>query len=178
MAPGFVWTRRLTVASAIVILSLAGHAGSGRGIPHVTGLLVALAVALGVTVAVRPGMSSARLALVVLGGEVLLHSIFAMTETHGAGSGGGHHGLVPSGSMVLGHLLASVLAFGALVHGDRILNSWAAFLTAPLGQFSLFVPQPRGCGPSIPTSAAAHWHLALLAHRSNSWRGPPLGMLA
>lgn len=172
MQHGFVWTRRLAVALAVVMLSLLGHAAADGAMPSPVGLLLAVLVGLGLASGTRARMPLAQLTAVVLGGQALMHLLFAVSGDCGP-HGSGSAGLVPSGSMLAGHLVASIAVIGLLRHGDRVLLAWTTLLTSALGvlvEDSCLVPCAAG---SCPGDEPSHVRLARLAHAPLSRRGPP-----
>lgn len=132
----FAVTRCAAVSLVVLSLSLAGHAAGGAELPSTIGVLLALVLSVGLTspVIARP-RSWAWLAVYLLAAQALIHVVLVI-------SGSGHHGapeamtpLVPSASMVGGHLAASVLAATVLASGERALRSWVALLSAALDVF-------------------------------------------
>ena len=165
----FTWTRRVVVSSVVVVLSLAGHAAGSNTLPSAAGLGLALAIAFAFTASVRSGLSPIRLLAVLVAAQALLHVLFVLSSNCVPGS----MILIPSTTTVAGHLLASVVAVLVLRHGDLVLSSWTALLSAVFAAPALTLP-------GIPSTSVlptpvwdARAHGADTHLRSRVRRGPP-----
>ena len=160
------------MALAVVTLSLAGHAAAGGTLPSVLGFAVAVVLAGGLSMLVRAGMSAARMLVLLLGAQALLHTIFIISSDCAMPSG---HvmGLVPSTSMILGHVVASVLAVAVLRHGDEVLTAWTALLTAAFGAPALALPSIPGPRTASVPAWDAHEFGADAPLLDIARRGPP-----
>ena len=129
----FAVTRCVALSLVVLSLSLAGHAAGTAVLPSTLGVFLALVLSIGLTtLAIARPRSWAWLAGYLLAAQALIHVVLVI-------SGSGHHAasaamtpLVPSASMVGGHVAASVVAATVLASGERALRSWAALLSAAL----------------------------------------------
>ena len=169
---GFTWTRRIVVATVVVVLSLSGHAAGSSMLPNLPGLLVALSLTCALTVTVDPRTTPLRMFAFLLGMEVLLHAVFVVSSDHHVGSGAST--LVPSAASVLGHVSAAAIAMVVLRHGDRVLLSWSALLAAVFGAPCVDLPALA----ARPVPVAGPWDARTVGadapFSSHSRRGPPV----
>ena len=162
----------MVLALVVVLVSLAGHAAGSSMLPGLAGLLLAVALSAVLAVAVDPRMSRVRLFGFLLGMEVLLHLVFVVSSEHHVG--GGASMLVPSTASVLGHVAAAVAAVAVLRHGDRVLLSWSALLSAAFGAPSLQLPSIAARPVLVAGPWDAHAVGADAQFSSHSRRGPPV----
>jgi len=163
-------TRAALVASTLLVLTLAGHS-AGNGAVTLAGLLAAtvLSTALAVATTRRP-LSWRRAITVLLGGEALLHLVLTFTSGHGHTSTA-----IDGTTMVVAHVLASLVAAAVLVRAEGIAAAWSAYLRATVGA-SLPVPGAPHAPAHSPrhVSACARRTLAGIRHVL-VLRGPPRG---
>lgn len=173
----FAVTRAAVLTVVVMSLSLAGHAAASADLPSALGVLLAFALSAGLTVsAIAKPRSWAWLVGYLLGAQALIHVVLVV-------SGTGHHAgtaamvpLVPSASMALAHVTASLLAACVLAGGERTVRSWKALLSAALGIVAapgLAVDQPTAIVVDRDRWVAASWD----AGAGTSRRGPPGGVL-
>lgn len=172
MCQGFTWTRRLVVAGAAVVLSLIGHELGYGALPSPVGLLLTGVVALALALGVRPRMPLAHLAAVVLGGQLLIHLILVLSADCAA-HGSGVPTLIPSSTMVMGHLLASAAALVVLRRGDQVLCQWSALLSAAFSGFTLAPCTPEFGDVGRPASPVLVALFSRASHAEVTRRGPP-----
>ncbi len=128
------------VAAAISVLSLAGHTAGGGAI-DLLGIAAVIALAAGLAATTtRRRLSWGRVWVVLLAAQALLHVVLTFTSGHAHGATAMS---VPA--MVLGHVIASVIAAAIVVHADSLLRRWAAYLAAVIG-----APVPTPVGLQLP----------------------------
>ncbi len=154
----------------LLVLTVAGHT-AGNGAVTLPGILAAavLSTALAVATTRRP-LSWSRAMAVLLGGEALLHIVLTFTSGHGHTSTS-----IDGATMVVAHVLASLIAAAVLVRAERIAAAWSAYLRATVGA-SLPVPRPPRAPAHSPrpVSGCARRTLAGIRHVL-VLRGPPRG---
>lgn len=190
------------LAAALAVGSAAlAHSAGGHHDPHWVVLLLTLAISVPVCVALSAvRLSRARLAAAVLFTQGMLHGLFALFPAGGgAGSSGlrevgGHHSghhehrlilgetaevggeVAPEATMAMSHLVAAVVTYTLLRHGELILHA----LTRLLSVRPVLLPCDAGpaapaCAPQpLPVRPLPVWHVWITAG-PRSLRGPPLG---
>jgi hypothetical protein len=135
------------------------------------GLLLALILTVALSsIATLRARSFVWLLAFVLALQALLHGVLVVGGS-GSHVGGGHGSLFPSGSLLLGHIVASVVAALVLKFGDGLLDRWAALLGTAFGSlFILPVLPVRAC--ALVAAPSAHPILTFALH-SAPRRGPP-----
>lgn len=157
------------VASAMTVLTLAGHtAGGGRvdllGLAAVCSLSAGLAAT-----TTRRRLTWSRAWIVLLAGQALLHAILTLTPGHGHGAAA-----ISLPAMALAHVIASMAAAGVVVHADTLIERWSAYLQAAVGALGLpVVAHAAPTGLLTPTDCVGTPALRLMRHRVIR-RGPPL----
>ena len=164
MASALRWMRALTLASVLVGTGVAGHVAAGGAMPARAVLAVLLVVA---TLVLAPVLGSpaslVRVALLVIGGQALLHvslNVLTMSPAGHSGAGmvmpGGPHGSMPmSGGMLhgaasgetslvwmgsahvgmlLAHLVAGLLLGLWLAAGERAACTLIQLATRPVAE--------------------------------------------
>jgi len=133
--------RVILVAAAISVLSLAGHTAGGGAVDLLgIGAVIALATGLAATTT-RRSLSWVRVWVVLLAAQALLHVVLTFTSGHAHSATA-----VSVPAMVLGHVIASVMAAAIVVHADALLRRWAAYLAAAIGAA---LPEPREPGVAV-----------------------------
>jgi hypothetical protein len=165
-------TRRLALALVVVSLSLAGHASGHGTLPSSTGLLLATLIAGSLAFAATDRRRSLSwLVGFLLGAQLLIHVVLVVSSSHPV-HGGGLMPLLPTGSMALGHLIATVVAAAVLARGEETLLAWATILSA---SFTWLVPTVVPPGDVAQPSADRDPWAPVLSDRG--WqvdrRGPP-----
>jgi len=165
---GARFLRGATLGLACTLLSTAAHtAGGGAAID--AGLLIGLVAATGLGVAWADRRATwTRLAVFVVGCQVLLHVLASLVGSHHPGQS-----LLPTVSMMLAHVLAATLVALLLTHADAVLHRWAVFLRS-LAHPPAFLPQlpfpfQLWVPDAVPASAATRIPALLIARR-----GPPV----
>ncbi len=159
------WVRALTLASVLMGTGVAGHVAAGGVMPVPAVLVVLLAVA---TLVLAPGLgspaTSVRVALLVIGGQALLHASLNVLTTSPAGHTGagmvmpgGPHGSMPMSSgmfhgsaasgetslywmggahvgMLLAHLVAGLLLGLWLAAGERAAWTLVRLAARPVAE--------------------------------------------
>lgn len=160
------WSRALPLAGILLILTLAGHTAAAGMLPALGAVIIAAAPALALTLAVGGRRRSlAWLTVYLLLGQVLLHVVLSAASGHA-------HALLPSGSMVLAHVIASVLAAIAFCQGEQLAARWAAYLGQALGAPALPLPSFRPLLVPAPVGPADPAVGSVLTHHV-ARRGPP-----
>lgn len=151
--------------AVVWLLTLLGHSAGGGALPDLTGLSVAmvLALALGVAVAGRRRGLPALLALLVAG-QVLLHLVLSVT----AHAHGGSLNL----TMLVSHLGAAVLAALVIDRGEDLVARWAAYLAQAIGVVELVPARPTVLPSRAIATSSADRHTVALEHHVVR-RGPP-----
>lgn len=157
----------------MTVMTLAGHAAGGGALdPLGIGAVIALSTGLAATTA-RRRPSWARVWIVLLAAQALLHVVLTFTSGHAHTTSS-----VSVPAMVLGHVVASMLAATILVRADGLLHRWAVYLAAVIG-----APVPTPDRPRLLTPG----HVARTGSRSSSLlmtrhrivrRGPPVLLAA
>lgn len=161
-------TRTAVVAGALAILTLAGHAAGSGGLT-LTSIAAILLLSTSLAVATtRRALTWWRALVVLLGGQALLHVVMTFTAAHDHPSTA-----IDAPMMVLGHVVASLIAAAIVLHIDALLARWRAYLSSVLGAASLDGIAPLDevahCAPTA--SAAGSTMAGLGAHVRR--RGPP-----
>ncbi|WP_286961444.1 MULTISPECIES: hypothetical protein [Arsenicicoccus] len=182
---------------AVVMISLAAlaHVLGGGALPGGGVLTVLLGLVL-VTCLIASGrrLGAPSIGAILGGGQLALHEAFALLGTTGADAaslghvvGSGHHavlvthaGQAGSGhhlslSMVLAHVLATVVTAAVLARGERalwLLAGWLAPVIRLLLERPAHWPRPAAITVAVPRLRSAE--LVLAAPR----RGPPLVVCA
>lgn len=160
--------RAALIAAALIVLTLAGHtAGHGSLDLLGIGVVVALAAGFGTALGTRR-LTPVRVLSVLLAGQLLLHVVLTFTSAH--------HAVAPTTStplMVLGHVVAAVVATAVVVRADALIRAWQRFLAAVLGHA---VPRAETPGRPVtpPVSTISEHPTALLLRHGLSRRGPPV----
>jgi hypothetical protein len=129
--------RAALVATALTILTLAGHT-AGQGSLSLTSVLLVTLLSTGLAMAAtRRPLTWSRAWLVLLAGQALLHIVMTFTAGHGHGSTG-----INAALMITGHVAAGAIAAGVLMHADGLLTRWSAFIAAALGTVPLMLAEP------------------------------------
>lgn len=130
------------MAVAISVLAMAGHTAAGGAIdPLGIAAVIALAACLAATTT-RRSLSWRRVWVVLLAAQALLHAVLTFTSGHA-------HITTPVSlpAMVVGHVIASVIAATLVVHADALLRRWSAYLAAVVG-----APLPALREPGVAVS--------------------------
>lgn len=162
--------RGVTLGTAILGITLAGHAAGGGHLPAFGyyAALLPIAVILSIAAASRRRSPFALVALAI-SLQVLLHVLLVVIGAHGT------HGvrIVPSALMLTVHLGAAVVVGWALAHGDalmdRWLDFWQAFTTAFLTYWQPAAPELGQISVDQVSLAPRASLLSSIARR-----GPPL----
>lgn len=160
--------RAVLVATALTILTLAGHT-AGQGSLSLTSVLMVALVSTGLAIAAtRRPLSWSRVWLVLLAGQALLHMIMTFTAGHGHASAG-----IDASLMIMGHVAAAAIAAGVLMHADSLLVRWSAFIAAAVGSVSLILAEPTTAPCTVlPSPQGARESHDVLRHGVVR-RGPP-----
>lgn len=154
----------------VLAISLAGHTAVGGGaLPESSTLVVLLGLAILLSIAVAHKRRSFLWLLADMAAlQVLLHVIATAVMTHP-----GHPtGLIPSAPMLIGHVVATILAAGALTRADDLWDRWCRFLDDLARDFAL-APLPT---PLSGADIAAPQALPLVERYTTQpvlRRGPP-----
>ena len=125
------------MAAALILLTLAGHT-AGHGSLDVLGIALISLLAIGFGTALSARRLSALPALgVLLAGQLLLHVVLTFTSSHHAGASS-----ISTPLMVLGHVIAAVIATAVVLRADALVRAWLRFLTAALGGLEVAQPLP------------------------------------
>jgi len=155
------WMRALTLASVLVATGVAGHAAADGAVP--APLLLAV-LFVGATLVLAPVLgspiSSLRVAVLVVGGQSLLHVCLSVLATNPTGrSGAGMvmpHGSAGSSSMPAG------MVHGSAASGEASL-AWVG--SAHLGMLLAHLVAGLFLGLWLAAGERAAWTLLLLAAR-------------
>jgi hypothetical protein len=152
----------------MVVLTLAGHTAGGGSV-DMLGLAIAATLSLGLAAsATRRRITWSRTWIALLAGQALLHVILTFTSGHA-------HGTTTTNvhAMVLGHVIASLLAAVLVVHADAVMDRWSAYLSAAIGAVAPPFSEPQA-PPARPivTLVASTPALRHMRHRLIR-RGPP-----
>jgi len=154
------WMRALTLASVLVATGVAGHAAADGAVP--APLLLAV-LFVGATLVLAPVLgspvSSLRVAVLVVGGQSLLHVCLSVLATNPTGSGAGMvmpHGSAGSSSMPAGMVHSSAAS------GEASL-AWVG--SAHLGMLLAHLVAGLFLGLWLAAGERAAWTLLLLAAR-------------
>lgn len=152
----------------MVVLTLAGHT-AGRGTIDPLGLAAVAALATGLAATTsRRRLTWTRTWLLLLAGQALMHMVLTFTSNHAHATAA-----TSARDMVLGHVLASVLAAAVLVRADALIRCWAAYLAAVIGAAVPSLVHSWAPSGPIPDSAP-HSTPALIRIRHRVVRrGPP-----
>lgn len=132
------------MATALTVLTLAGHT-AGQGSLSLTSVVLVALVSTGLAVAAtRRPLTWTRAWLVLLAGQALLHMLMTFTAGHGHATAGSD---VPL--MIAGHVAAAAIAAGVLMHADSLLARWSAFIAAAVGHVSLVLAEPSPAPSSL-----------------------------
>lgn len=152
----------------MTVLTLAGHAAGGGALdPLGITAVITLAAGLAATTT-RRSLSWGRVWVILLATQALLHVVLAFTSGHAHSATA-----VSVPAMVLGHVIASVLAAALVVHAEALLQCWAAYLAAVIGAP---VPTPGGLqlpSPGRVARTASRTPALLVTRHRIVRRGPP-----
>ena len=158
---------RGTVLGAMVfLLTLLGHTAGGGSLPGLTGGVVTmvLALALGMAVAGRRRGLPALIALLILG-QALMHLVLSVTT---------HAHAETTSAMLVGHLVAAVLAAAVVDRGEQIAARWLAYLAQAIGGLDVVLVQPARLAPARSRAIRVDRSGACIVHHVVR-RGPPVG---
>lgn len=166
----FRGTRIAAISAAVLILSIAGHSFVGHALlmspaAMLIGAVISVALAVAAT---AQRHSIAWLFGFLLGAEALMHAVFVMSGSHAG------HSVLPSPSMILGHVLATVVAVALLRIGDGELTRWAHFLSHVFTRdvaITVDILHVRIARPIVSAVPVFNAHLVMSSLRH---RGPPL----
>jgi hypothetical protein len=158
------------VASALIILTLAGHT-AGQGEISAISLLLISPLALGMSIATTARrLTWPTLLAVLLAGQALLHVVmtFAAPHAHGTSAAEG------SGmAMIVGHAVAALIAAVLVMHADALISRWADYLCAFIGGRPIAALSPFGLpATSLDIDHSPHDPRESLRHGLVR-RGPP-----
>lgn len=159
---------RGTVLGAVVFtLTVLGHAAGGGSLPGLTGAVVTmvLALALGMAVAERRRGLPTLAALLLLG-QGLMHLVLSVT-THA------HTGT--TSAMLVGHLVAAVIAAAVIDRGEETAARWLAYLAQAIGGLDVVPVQPARLTPARSRAIRVDRSGACIVHHVVR-RGPPVGL--
>ncbi len=158
------------VASALIILTLAGHTAGQGGISAIS-LLLITPLALGMSIATTARrLTWPTLLAVLLAGQALLHVVmtFAAPHAHGTSATAGS-----SMAMIAGHAVAALIAAVLVMHADALISRWADYLRAFIGGRPVVAPSPCGLpATSLDIDHSPHDPRESLRHGLVR-RGPP-----
>lgn len=165
--------RAALVATALTVLTLAGHT-AGQGPLSLTSVVLVALLSTGLALAAtRRPLTWARASLVLLAGQALLHMVMTFTAGHGHSSAG-----IDAPLMVMSHAAAAAVAVGVLMHADGLLARWSAFLAAAVGAVTLVLAEPTAAPcPVLPIPEGARESHDDLRHGVVR-RGPPVRAVA
>ncbi len=155
------------MAAALILLTLVGHT-AGHGSLDVLGIALISLLAIGFGTALSARRLTALPVLgVLLAGQLLLHVVLTFTSSHHAGASS-----ISTPLMVLGHVIAAVIATGVVLRADALVRAWLRFLTAALGSIS---PDPSlpAAGTLIHAADAVSVPRTGALQHSVVRRGPP-----
>ena len=164
--------RAALIASALTVLTLVGHT-AGHGALDALGIGLTVLLATGLATATsRRRLTPGTVLGVLLAGQLLLHVVLTFTSAHHSGAPS-----ISTPLMVLGHVIAAVVATGVVMSADALVRAWMRFLAAIIGR-----AVPRTTLPAAP----AHQPLSHLVAKLEATRlrhdvvrrGPPVPALA
>lgn len=160
--------RATLVATALTILTLAGHT-AGQGSLSLTSTVLVALVSTGLAMAAtRRPLTWTRAVLVLLAGQALLHMLMTFTAGHGHVTPG-----IDAGLMIVGHVVAAAIAAAVLMHADSLLARWSAFVAAAIGTLPLVLAEPTSAAcTALPVLESARESHDVLRHGVVR-RGPP-----
>jgi hypothetical protein len=168
--------RGLLLGWAVLLLTALAHTSADHTAPTMRPAtllwLLPLTVALSVVAADRR-RSPIWLVAFLLGVQSLLHVLLVVNASHASHQGG----LMPSGSMIVAHVLAAGAAAFVIAHADGWLHRWVRFLDCLTRDYRL-LPS------SLPAASRADCTVEFLGHRALGGllgltphrRGPPLSI--
>jgi hypothetical protein len=161
--------RAALVATALAVLSLAGHAAGGGGVDPVgLAIVVLLSGLLGAALAGR-SLSWLKLTALLVAGQGLLHLMMTFTSSHA--HAGGEHG---ASAMVIAHVCAAGLAALVIRNADDLIGRWASFLRAAIAAWRLAPARPALRTELLRQVRAAAVPSTTALHRGLRRRGPPV----
>ncbi len=166
-------SRAALVSLAVVVMTLAGHSAASAALPGGPGVLVAIALGVGLTIAVTERrLTLGWLLAYLIGMQALLHVVLAVAGHDGSPTAPAHSSLLPSGPMAGAHLVAALAAAVVLVEADRIIERWATLIGHALGTTRLYVPRPRP-RTTRPVAPMALGTMLVALRHAVARRGPP-----
>lgn len=161
--------RAALVATALMIVTLAGHAAAGGGIDPVGfALVVLVAGLLGAALAGRP-LPWLKLTALLIAGQGLLHLMMTFTSSH-AHVGHDSHAAV----MVVAHVCAAGIAAFVVRNADDLIGRWTDFLNAAIAAWRLAPASPARRSSLLQQILTATVPAETMLHRGLSRRGPPV----
>ena len=160
--------RRVVFASVLILLSLVSHAAAANSLPSTTALGGGAAVAGGIAWSLtgqRRSLSS--LIVIVFAGQLLIHAAVVALGHHGVG-------YVPSGRMLLAHLVAAGIASALFSQGERIVATWIRAASRVLGVTVLRLPAVAQKAKQTLPSPRPAFLVESMHDYTVSRRGPPL----
>jgi hypothetical protein len=163
--------RVVLTSAALLVLTISGHTAGGGSVDLLGLALVAgLSLGLGLTTSAST-LSLARLLVILLAGQGLLHLVLTFTSGHAA-HGSTH---LPVTAMLAGHAVAALAAALIVRHADGLVVRWLAFVSTMLGVQPRPIVRATGTPSSSVAPASATLHqLGALLHQVVR-RGPPAG---
>jgi hypothetical protein len=161
-------------ATALVVLTLAGHTAGAGALPGVVGIGIISLLSFALTYAVSDRRRSFGWLLgYLLAAQVLLHVLLTFTAGHA------HEAApVPLATMLVGHACAALLATVALAYGNDLLDRWATYLGHVFRARSLIRPSHSQPSAScLAPAPALDADLDVLLHHVER-RGPPVAATA
>lgn len=152
----------------MAVLTLAGHAAGGGTLdPFGICAIVALSTGLAATTA-RRRPTWARVLIVLLAAQALLHVVLTFTSDHAHPTTS-----VSVPTMVIGHVVASMLAATILVRADALLDRWAGYVAAVIGAPLPTRDRPQPPSPGLVARVAERTPSLLVTRHRIVRRGPP-----
>lgn len=168
MRQGVRRARATLVATALTILTLAGHT-AGEGALSLTSIVLVALVSTGLAIAAsRRPLTWPRAMLILLAGQALLHVLMTFTAGHG------HATAIDVPLMIMSHVAAAAIAAAVLMHADGLLARWSAFIAATVGTVPLILVEPHEAPSALlPIPEGARESHDALRHGVVR-RGPPV----
>lgn len=162
--------RGTVLGTAILAVTLAGHAAGGGHLPSLGYYLALLPLAVMLSLAATARRRSlVTLIALTIGLQALLHVLMVVIGAHGT------HGvrMLPSALMLAVHLGAAIVVGWSLAHGDTLIDRWLAFWQAFAASF-LDLWQPRIAVAAFPAPVPGASITRPALRDAIIRRGPPL----
>ena len=163
--------RALLISGALTVLTIAGHTAGRGSLPDVVGLGAVAGLSFGLAFATSARrLGAERLLGFLLAAQAFLHLVLTFSSPH---AHGGTSAVMDAPAMIMGHVIAAILAAGLITHADALIDRWLAFLGAVLGTPAPGAALlPRGTARPTPAPApSSRLRDSLL--RDETRRGPP-----